>query len=118
MPQIPLHTCAKPGCNNLTRDRYCELHNQRPQDTRANSNERGYTYKWHREAKSYLAKHPWCVECGRNGRHSPATEVDHIIPHKGNQQLFWDRGNWQGLCHRCHSRKTAKEDGGFGSRKG
>lgn len=43
-----------------------------------------------------------------------ATEVDHIIPHRGDQQLFWDTNNWQGLCKPCHSRKTAQEDGGFG----
>jgi 5-methylcytosine-specific restriction protein A len=29
--------------------------------------------------------------------------------------LFWDRSNWQGLCHPCHSAKTATEDGGFGN---
>jgi len=28
---------------------------------------------------------------------------------------FWDfAGNIQALCQRCHSRKTAMEDGGFG----
>jgi 5-methylcytosine-specific restriction enzyme A len=35
--------------------------------------------------------------------------VDHITPHKGDRQMFWDRSNWQSLCHRCHSRKTARE---------
>jgi 5-methylcytosine-specific restriction protein A len=38
-----------------------------------------------------------------------ATEVDHIIPHKGDMKLFWDSDNWQGLCKSCHSKKTAKE---------
>ncbi|UUZ97403.1 HNH endonuclease [Paenibacillus sp. P25] len=31
--------------------------------------------------------------CERNGRLTPTIEVDHIIPHKGNKQLFWDKGN-------------------------
>jgi 5-methylcytosine-specific restriction protein A len=29
--------------------------------------------------------------------------------------LFWDQSNWQPLCHTCHSKKTAREDGGFGN---
>ncbi len=44
----------------------------------------------------------------------PATVVDHIRPHKGNQELFWDVTNWGALCKRCHDIKTVKEDGGFG----
>lgn len=43
-----------------------------------------------------------------------ASIVDHIIPHKGDKQLFWDRDNWQPLCKKHHDRKTATEDGGFG----
>ena len=38
-----------------------------------------------------------------------ATVADHIIPHKGNLELFWDEGNLQALCKSCHDRKTAKE---------
>lgn len=59
-------------------------------------------------------EHPLCVECLRHGKATPATDVDHIVPHKGNKRLFWDRSNWQPLCHECHSRKTVLEDGGFG----
>ncbi len=43
-----------------------------------------------------------------------ATVVDHIVPHKGDQQLFWDTRNWQSMSKPCHDKKTAKEDGGFG----
>ena len=32
--------------------------------------------------------------------------VDHIIPHRGDPELFWDRSNWQALCKNCHDRKT------------
>ncbi|WP_233882799.1 HNH endonuclease [Brevibacillus laterosporus] len=41
-----------------------------------------------------------------------ATVVDHIVPHKGDKTLFWDRKNWQPLCEQCHNRKTAREDRG------
>lgn len=62
----------------------------------------------------FLAQHLWCVECERGGRLTPATVVDHVIPHKGDRRLFWDMSNWQALCVRCHNSKTAREDGGFG----
>jgi 5-methylcytosine-specific restriction protein A len=44
-----------------------------------------------------------------------ATDVDHIVPHKNDMTLFWDKANWQSLCGPCHSTKTAGEDGGFGN---
>jgi 5-methylcytosine-specific restriction protein A len=71
---------------------------------RLNSNQRGYSYKWHKARKTYLMANPLCVKCGK-----PATEVDHITPHKGDMNLFWDVNNWQALCHECHSRKTYSE---------
>ena len=39
-----------------------------------------------------------------------ATVVDHIVPHRGDQKLFWDRGNWQPLCEHHHNVKTMTED--------
>ena len=46
----------------------------------------------------------------KEGRYTKATDVDHIVPHRGDRDLFWDRNNWQALCHSCHSKKTAAED--------
>jgi 5-methylcytosine-specific restriction protein A len=43
-----------------------------------------------------------------------ANVVDHIVPHKGDQALFWDKNNWQSLCKPHHDAKTAREDGGWG----
>lgn len=89
-----------------------------PEQQRGNSNARGYTYRWQQASKGYLAKHPLCVHCRQEGRVGAATEVDHIIPHRGDMVLFWDRTNWQGLCRPHHSRTTATEDGGFGNARG
>ncbi len=52
--------------------------------------------------------------CAAEGVTTLATDLDHIKAHKRDMKLFWDVTNWQGLCHKHHSRKTAKEDGGFG----
>jgi 5-methylcytosine-specific restriction protein A len=53
-----------------------------------------------------------------NARHRQrimaAACTDHIIPHKGDQALFWDTNNHQSLCKDCHDYKTATEDGAFG----
>ncbi|MDF2567900.1 MAG: endonuclease [Oscillospiraceae bacterium] len=111
MPDKPLRPCNKIGCNSLTRERYCELHSNIAIVKRESSSKRGYGKKWQKESKKHLALHPFCVECGEL-----ATDVDHIIPHKGNMNLFWDKRNWQSMCGRCHSKKTAKEDGGFGNK--
>lgn len=68
------------------------------QGERASARQRGYTAAWDREAKAFKAAHPLCLGCAAVGRVSPATVVDHIVPHKGNERLFWDRANWQPCC--------------------
>ena len=80
-----------------------------PEEIRSASS-RGYGRAWQKARKEYLNAHPLCVECLRQGRYVKATDVDHIKPHHGDPALFWDRDNWQSLCHRCHSKKTGRED--------
>lgn len=65
--------------------------------------------RWKREAHAFLTRNPLCVDCLDLGAVVPATDVDHMLPHRGNRQRFFDRSNWQALCHPCHSRKTAHE---------
>lgn len=81
---------------------------------RLSAHERGYTARWRKARCVYLAANPLCAECFKDGRLIEATVVDHIVPHRGNDALFWDEGNWRALCKRHHDRKTATEDGGFG----
>ena len=44
----------------------------------------------------------------KEGKLTPATVVDHIVPHRGDPRLFWDEKNWQPLCKECHDRKTGQ----------
>ncbi len=117
-----LHKCNKPGCSKLTSERLCEVHMAEYNSTRdryrESAHKRGYNTAWQKSSKRYLIKYPFCAECLKQGIHTPAAVVDHIIPHKGNKKLFWDTNNWQPLCKRCHDRKTATEDGGFGHFRG
>ncbi len=70
---------------------------------RKNAGQRGYNSKWQKARKTYLQSNPLCFFCKENGIIKSATVVDHIIPHKGNQKLFWDKTNWQSLCTHCHN---------------
>jgi 5-methylcytosine-specific restriction enzyme A len=83
---------------------------------RGSSAQRGYGGAWQKARAGYLRLHPLCVHCQAEGRVTPATELDHIVPHKGDRALFWDSANWQPLCKPHHDAKTAREDGGFGNK--
>lgn len=76
------------------------------------SRERGYSWKWEKARKRFLFEHPTCAMCRTDGRLTAAGVVDHIVPHKGDQALFWLESNWQSLCRTCHnSRKQRQEHG-------
>lgn len=121
MPLRPKQPCGEPGCTVLTEGKRCSTHRResarRYEATRPSASKRLYGREWQRESKLFLRQHPLCMcqDCdeGRK-RVLSATVVDHKRPHRGDPELFWDRGNWQSMNEACHNRKTATEDGGFG----
>ena len=63
------------------------------------------------DRKAYEAEQKYFKDkCYEEGHITMATVVDHIIPHRGDQKLFWDRSNWQPLCEHHHNVKTMTED--------
>jgi 5-methylcytosine-specific restriction enzyme A len=58
--------------------------------------------RWHRLRLAQLRKEPFCKYCTDFGIDSPATVVDHIKPHRGDETLFFDPENLQSLCKTCH----------------
>lgn len=56
--------------------------------------EKGYDSRWRKARDRFLMAHPLCAKCLENGRLERATVVDHIVPHRGDQRLFWDESNW------------------------
>lgn len=62
---------------------------------------------WRKLRASVLAEQPLCVDCAARGLTVEATDVDHKDGNPGNNE----RENLQGLCHSCHSRKTAADHG-------
>jgi 5-methylcytosine-specific restriction protein A len=123
---MPLHQCRYQGCRNKTNKSYCPEHadvvkKKWQKDTdrrRGTSTERGYDGRWAKYRIGYLKEHPLCVECEKNGKYVPAKDIDHIIPVNGQDDpLFWEPTNHQGLCHRHHGEKTARENGAFGNKR-
>ena len=113
MPRRPKKPCKFPSCPELTEGNYCPSHQKESEHKRSS---RPYkklynSIQWQQLRKQVLNKQPLCVECLKAKRITPATVVDHIKPHKGNEKLFYDISNLQSLCKSCHDRKTAKEDG-------
>lgn len=74
------------------------------------SAERGYDGRWRKAREAYLVKHPLCAYCQQKDTLTRATVVDHIIPHRGDKNLFWDSSNWQPLCSRCHDTTKKREE--------
>lgn len=112
MPYKPKVPCRHPCCPNLVPagQKYCEEHKAlHPEESRSAAT-KGYGARWRLESKKFLALHPLCEECLKEGKATPVTVVDHIVPHQGDPKLFWDRSNWQALYKRCHDKKTRRDD--------
>ncbi len=97
---------------------------RRPREERRSAHARGYTKRWARTSKYFLTCYPLCGMRPDGQRpvmsacflareatqwlqgNTPATQTDHVIPHRGDPVLFWARENWQALCASCGARKT------------
>lgn len=110
--------CLEPGCTKCAgQGGYCEAHarQEKPRLFEGARRKRSAPYislyntgAWRKMRAAFLGSHPFCARCG-----SPATVADHVIPHRGNEALFFDEANLQPLCKACHSRKTLEENGHF-----
>jgi 5-methylcytosine-specific restriction endonuclease McrA len=75
---------------------------------RVHKEKRYYTARWRRLRAAILRADPICQghECDQL-----ATVCDHIHPARIGG-AFWDPGNLQGLCTRCHNVKSSAESRG------
>jgi len=106
--------CAEPCCNAVIpeSERRCAEH-QKPEpipfSTAERSNEGLYnTSRWRKLRSKVLKNHPHCVNCGERGS-EVILEVHHIVPPRGDEELFFDEGNVIPVCPACHKRLTAME---------
>ena len=108
----PLRPCRHPGCPELTREGYCPSHKPAKAPRRSSAQWHGWYGLpiWKNDLRpTQLLREPFCRECAKAGRRVWATDVDHVVDHKGNWNKFIDRDNLQSLCERCHNAKTARE---------
>lgn len=103
--------CAEPGCSELLSDTRgstcrCPEHQLIPFQTASRSNEILYrTPEWKILRNRIIDKFLECKIC----RSTTHLEVDHIIPPRGNRDLFFDEDNLQVLCTIHHRLKTNEE---------
>lgn len=73
------------------------------------SDPRYKTGRWKRRARAQMQAEPLCRMCLGRGETKAARVADHIIPHRGDDRLFWE-GDLQSLCDSCHSRLKQREE--------
>lgn len=104
MAIAPPRLCSVPKCGRPN----CQQHQPiawRPRTTPAVPRIRGRRLQQLRA--QLFARQPWCVECEKTSRRTPATIRDHVIPlAEGGRD---DASNEQALCVRCSDAKTAIE---------
>lgn len=51
-----------------------------------------------------------CAKCHQLEGDTSKLVADHVRPHRGNPELFWDYNNLQCLCKQCHDRDKQREE--------
>jgi uncharacterized protein (TIGR02646 family) len=74
------------------------------------------TASWAKLRLKQLSRSPLCCFCKKKGIITEGNTVDHIKPHKGNMEKFFDLNNLQTLCKSCHSstKQRFEKSGEFG----
>lgn len=66
---------------------------------------------WERRRQALFADDPLCRMCKQRDEVTIADTADHVVPHRGDPELFW-HGELQPLCASCHSRLKQREEAG------
>lgn len=67
--------------------------------------------RWQQIRQWQLTQEPLCRMCLEIDVVTEANTVDHITPHRGDEEKFWS-GPFQSLCPSCHSRHKQAEERG------
>ena len=100
---------AKYDCDNCGKkhaiNEACPLQRKPPMGYERPEYHKLYNRRWWRKIRLVLLnENPFCKLCDE-----PATDVDHIEPHRGDTEKFYDENNLQTLCKSCHSLKTVQD---------
>ena len=120
--------CQFSGCNDMAESGhiYCEKHlaesqkkhkewledhnKKKPFENAKRANNYNNA-QWRMLRKEVLKRDNYqCCQCGNTAEESGfPLEIHHIIPPKGNKELFYDKNNCVTLCKTCHARITQME---------
>jgi 5-methylcytosine-specific restriction protein A len=70
---------------------------------RRNATDRGYDHRWRKFRRWFISRHPTCEDC----KQQPTVDV-HETAGRGE----YGEHNCIGLCHVCHSKRTAAGERG------
>jgi 5-methylcytosine-specific restriction protein A len=64
-----------------------------------------YSDRWRKTRSAVLRAQPICMRC----KQAPSTTVHHVVPHRGDEHLFWS-SPLQAVCRSCHSSVCQSEE--------
>ncbi len=69
------------------------------------------TERWRRLRWSILVRDGFtCRLCGRLEGNTKLLVCDHVKPHRGVEQLFWDEANLACMCKSCHDSVKQRDE--------
>ena len=77
------------------------------------------TARWQRLRWDILVRDLFTCQCGcgRTLNDTSQLVADHIIPHRGDERMFWDRSNLQCLTKACHDSAKQRQEAAQRSRR-
>jgi 5-methylcytosine-specific restriction protein A len=115
MPSTPTSKkCNFLGCreDKVFGTSWCQTHGGKRSD-KYKQNERLYNLPvWDKIKRRVMTTQPLCVSCMTAGKVVQAEAVDHVFPHRQNDQRFLVNV-FQPLCIPCHTQKTRLEQLGI-----
>lgn len=105
MPTMPPTFRNGPVRTKRERDREHDDRRRKSKPWRAWYN----TPAWRAIRAAQLAAKPLCERCEARGRVTPATTVNHKVPHRGDWNLFI-AGPFESCCKPCHDGEVQREE--------
>ncbi|MED1881078.1 HNH endonuclease [Brevibacillus borstelensis] len=113
MANRPLKPCASVGCSGLTRQRYCDKHQDKEKDNQRyydrfvrdkRADQFYHSKEWQRVREQVLIRdHYLCQHCLKQKRVTKAEMVHHIHPLREHWHLRLVPSNLISLCNACHN---------------